>query len=111
MTSGVLWREFMKLLLCFLFAALTAISAEAQTQPTPAADAGTQTVETIVCVRHGEKPKGGLGQLNCKGLNRALALPKVLIGKLRKTQFCLRPQSHAKIRRRAILLCASARDY
>jgi hypothetical protein len=35
-------------------------------------------VETIVAVRHGEKPPTGLGQLTCKGLNRALALPKVL---------------------------------
>jgi hypothetical protein len=31
--------------------------------------------ETIVFIRHGEKPEAGLGQLNCKGLNRALALP------------------------------------
>jgi len=37
--------------------------------------------ETIVIIRHGEKPAGGLGQLNCQGLNRALALPRVL-GKL-----------------------------
>lgn len=35
--------------------------------------------ETIIAIRHGEKPAGGLGQLTCKGLNRALALPKVLI--------------------------------
>lgn len=35
--------------------------------------------ETIVAVRHGEKPPAGLGQLSCKGLNRALALPGVLI--------------------------------
>jgi len=34
--------------------------------------------ETIVFVRHGEKPEGGLGQLNCQGLNRALALPSVI---------------------------------
>lgn len=34
--------------------------------------------ETIVAIRHAEKPPGGLGQLTCKGLNRALALPKVL---------------------------------
>jgi hypothetical protein len=33
------------------------------------------TTETIVLLRHGEKPPGGLGQLNCRGLNRALALP------------------------------------
>jgi hypothetical protein len=25
-------------------------------------------------IRHGEKPEGGFGQLNCQGLNRALAL-------------------------------------
>ncbi len=40
--------------------------------------ADSETVETIVFVRHGEKPPGGLGQLNCQGLNRALALPWVI---------------------------------
>jgi hypothetical protein len=34
--------------------------------------------ETIVLVRHGEKPDAGLGQLSCQGLNRALALPAVI---------------------------------
>jgi len=33
---------------------------------------------TIVFMRHGEKPDAGLGQLSCRGLNRALALPPVL---------------------------------
>jgi hypothetical protein len=36
------------------------------------------TTETIVFIRHGEKPDNGLGQLNCQGLNRALALPAVI---------------------------------
>jgi hypothetical protein len=40
------------------------------------------SAETIIFIRHGEKPKQGLGQLDCQGLNRALALPKVL-----ETQF------------------------
>lgn len=35
--------------------------------------------ETIVAIRHAEKPPASLGQLSCQGLNRALALPKVLI--------------------------------
>ena len=35
-------------------------------------------VETIVFIRHGEKPEGGLGQLTCQGLNRSLALPAVI---------------------------------
>lgn len=41
-------------------------------------------VETLVFVRHGEKPPAGLGQLACQGLNRSLALPKILIGKFGK---------------------------
>jgi len=52
-------------------------------------DAGAETpvaqqavaVETIVFVRHGEKPANDLGQLTFQGLNRALALPDVLIKK------------------------------
>jgi hypothetical protein len=35
--------------------------------------------ETIAFIRHGEKPARGLGQLDCQGLNRALALPPVLV--------------------------------
>jgi hypothetical protein len=42
---------------------------------------GFPATETIVMIRHAEKPDGGLGQLNCQGLNRALALPNVLLGK------------------------------
>src|SRR3974390_2556850 len=32
-------------------------------------------IETVVLIRHGEKPVNGLGLLTCKGLNRALLLP------------------------------------
>jgi hypothetical protein len=46
--------------------------------------ASAQDVETLVFVRHGEKPTAGLGQLNCKGLNRALALPAVIAAKYGK---------------------------
>ncbi|WP_233980331.1 histidine phosphatase family protein [Pectobacterium versatile] len=35
--------------------------------------------QTVVFIRHGEKPDNQSGQLTCKGLNRALALPEVLI--------------------------------
>ena len=44
------------------------------TTPASAAD-GT---ETIVLIRHGEKPPQGLGQLNCQGPNRSLRLPAVV---------------------------------
>ena len=43
--------------------------------PVAAQDVATQT---IVLLRHAEKPPLGLGQLNCQGLNRALALPAVI---------------------------------
>jgi hypothetical protein len=37
--------------------------------------------ETLVIIRHGEKPENGLGQLTCQGLNRSLKLANVLEGK------------------------------
>lgn len=59
--------------------ALSAITITASlfllTGPAYAQSNGT---ETIVFMRHGEKPANGLGQLDCLGLNRALALPAVL---------------------------------
>jgi len=54
------------------------------------------TIETIVCIRHGEKPKDGLGQLTCRGLNRALALPGVLLGKYGTPQFIFAPNTTQK---------------
>jgi hypothetical protein len=44
------------------------------------ADPAATTQETIVFVRHGEKPASGEnGQLTCQGQNRALALPHVML--------------------------------
>jgi hypothetical protein len=54
-------------------------------------------VETIIAIRHGEKPRGGLGQLTVKGLNRALALPDVLIGKYGTPQFIFAPNPTEKV--------------
>ena len=52
--------------------------------------------ETIVCIRHGEKPVGGLGQLNCQGLNRALALPDILVKKFGKPNYIFAPNPTQK---------------
>lgn len=57
----------------------------------------TDQTETIVLIRHGEKPPGGLGQLSCKGLNRALSLPKVLLGKFGKPQYVFAPNPSEKV--------------
>lgn len=45
---------------------------------------GTQT---LVFLRHAEKPAMGLGQLNCQGLNRALDLAEVLPNEFGKADF------------------------
>lgn len=48
-------------------------------------------VETIVLLRHGEKPPDGLGQLSRQGLARSLALPAVLGSKFGKPGFIFAP--------------------
>ena len=45
---------------------------------------GTQT---LVFLRHAEKPAGGLGQLNCQGLNRAIDLASLLPEKFGKADY------------------------
>ena len=56
-----------------------------------------QAEQTIVFFRHGEKPSGGYGQLTCQGLNRALALPSVLLPKFGKPHFLYAPNPNVKI--------------
>jgi hypothetical protein len=85
------WRTIMKhLMKAFLAASVTSttISMFLVTSPRAWADDG---VETIVLLRHGEKPEGGLGQLNCQGLNRALALPEVIAKEFGKPDFIFAP--------------------
>jgi hypothetical protein len=66
-----------------------------QTQePSKAADS---KVETIIFIRHGEKPPSGLGQITCQGLNRALALPGVLISKFGKPDVIYAPDPTGKV--------------
>jgi hypothetical protein len=71
---------------------LMALPCAVWTQPAqPAA-----TVQTLVFIRHAEKPAAGLGQLNCQGLNRALALPAVLLAKFGKPDFVFASDPHEK---------------
>lgn len=79
-----------------LVAWLQAVRADGQTNPVPPVATTSPTVQTLVCIRHGEKPKGGLGQLTCRGLNRALALPKVLLEKYGTPQFMFAPNPTQK---------------
>ncbi|SPF35249.1 conserved exported hypothetical protein [Syntrophobacter sp. SbD1] len=70
---------------------------DAQINSGPSPNASKPTVETIVCIRHGEKPSGGLGQLTCRGLNRALALADVLPAKYGQPQFVFAPSPTQKV--------------
>jgi hypothetical protein len=59
---------------------------------------GTSSAEqTIVFFRHGEKPSAGNGQLTCQGLNRALALPEVLLAKFGTPNWAYAPDPAVKI--------------
>ena len=59
--------------------------------PAARAEDAPRSTETLVFVRHGEKPAGGFGQISCQGLNRALALPAVLVRKFGKPDFIFAP--------------------
>jgi hypothetical protein len=53
--------------------------------------------QTIVLFRHGEKPSGGYGQLTCQGLNRALALPGVLLPRYGVPRYLYAPNPTLKM--------------
>jgi hypothetical protein len=75
---------------------------QAFSQTPPAVETNSApTTETIICIRHGEKPHGGLGQLTCRGLNRALALPNVLLGKYGTPKFIFAPNPTEKVDNKA----------
>lgn len=63
-----------------------------------AASPPEQADETIIFIRHGEKPAQGLGQINCQGLNRALALPTVLLAQFGRPDFVFAADPHEKKR-------------
>jgi hypothetical protein len=73
-----------------VFAAqMVGVSANAQSKQ--------ESHETIIAFRHSELQHGGLGQLSCKGLNRALALPKVLASRFSKPDAILAPNPSARM--------------
>lgn len=53
--------------------------------------------QTIVFMRHGEKPSGGYGQLTCQGFNRSMALPSVLLAKFGTPKYLYAPNPAYKI--------------
>ncbi len=78
-------------------AGTTATANFAATSVNGATAPATQTLETLIFMRHGEKPSGGYGQLTCQGLQRALALPGVLTGRFGTPQYIFAPNPSQKI--------------
>lgn len=87
--TGDCCHRLHKLALLPLMGALATLTACASQPPAP--PSVTNAYETIVFIRHGEKPPLGLGQLNCQGLNRALALPAVLTQKFGRPTYIFAP--------------------
>ena len=80
----------------FLFSVLL-FSSTCGASPFLAAQTERAGGETIVMIRHGEKPRAGLGQLTCRGLNRALALPPLLIARYGKPDAIYAPDPAVEI--------------
>lgn len=85
------------LALCFV-----ASGCKVSQQPKSAASStplsSIKSSETIVVLRHGDKAIGGLGQLSCMGLNRSLALPKLLIGRFGRADAIFAPNPASRMR-------------
>ena len=78
-------------------AAVTALSLSVALTGSVAAQEQT-AVQTIVFIRHGERPEGGFGQLTCQGLNRALALAPTIAKSFGKPDAIFAPNpSHSKM--------------
>ena len=63
----------------------------------PAAETGGRSMETLVLVRHAEKPAEGLGLLTCKGLNRALLLPDFFAANFERPDHIFAPNPAVKV--------------
>jgi len=62
-----------------------------------AAETRHRSVETLVLVRHAEKPAEGLGLLTCKGLNRALLLPDFFSANFERPDHIFAPNPAVKV--------------
>jgi hypothetical protein len=63
----------------------------------PAAETRDRSVETLVLVRHAEKPAEGLGLLRCKGLNRSLLLPDFFAANFERPDLIFAPNPAVKV--------------
>ncbi len=85
------WKQLP--LLALLFGFTCGVSA-----PVLVAQRSQRDGETIVMIRHGEKPASGLGQLTCRGLNRSLALAPLLLARYGKPDAIYAPDPAVEVK-------------
>jgi hypothetical protein len=88
----------------FLIGLLLCVTVDLDAQRPPQDPPGPDTTETIIFIRHGEKPGTEFGQLSCQGLNRSLVLPKLLIRNYGRANFIFAPDPAKKV-------SSNGRDY
>jgi hypothetical protein len=88
-------RRHLLLAFCLSLPSVFVALTPAHADPTSASP--TPQVETIICIRHGEKPPDGIGNLDPQGLNRALALPAVLLARYGKPAYIFAPDPAADL--------------
>jgi hypothetical protein len=96
-TLGLARYFISRLLVAIVVLPLGQISTGCRSARIASAESHTEATETIVMFRHGEKPAEGLGQIDCKGLNRALALPDILFGRFGKPDFAYAPDPSLQV--------------
>lgn len=68
-----------------------------KTHPESPSDSDSYSVQTLVFIRHGEKPARGLGLLSCRGLNRALNLPHYFAAHFPPPDYIFAPNPSVKV--------------
>ena len=95
--NGLSQLSILKCIASIRVAAIVALSLSGLLAGT-VAGRSENAVETILFIRHGEKPQGGLGQLTCQGLNRALALAPAMAKSFGRPDAIFAPNpSHPKM--------------
>ncbi len=70
---------------------------DGKTHPESPSDSDSYSVQTLVFIRHGEKPARGLGLLSCRGLNRALKLPDYFAAHFPPPDYIFAPNPSVKV--------------
>ena len=82
-------KKFTQSIMLPMLLALSAVCADA-------VEPSATGIQTLVMVRHGEKPAQGLGLLTCQGLNRSLLLPEFFAANFPRPDHIFAPNPSVK---------------